>query len=84
MMTIEETVIQDAVRQDNGRWIFEGKDTHSWFGEAEAYRAAYSGQMSLDRSATLDELYAISAALQRLDNYEENEDNGKSKYMDIH
>jgi hypothetical protein len=72
MLRIEEIVTFEATWQGNGRWVFEGKDTHSWLGEAEQYRKAYEGEMNLDRLGILDELYMISAVLQRLDNADDN------------
>lgn len=68
-VSIEDIVRTEMTKQNNGRWIFEGKDTHSWFGEAERYRNSHTN-MNLDQVAILDEMYCISRLLQQYDNGE--------------
>ena len=69
LLPIEEQVINEATRQSNGRWIFEGKDTHSWFGLAEHQRHA-AERLGPQYREYADESYIISSRLQALDNNE--------------
>lgn len=69
LLPIEEQVIQEAIQQSNGRWTFEGKDTHSWFGLAEHQRHA-AERLGPQYRAYADESYRISSRLQALDNNE--------------
>ena len=62
MLTIEQQVVAQAI-YENGRWLFQGKDTHMWLAEAEGKRR--SGQRN-----EADEAYLISGRLQGLDNNE--------------
>ena len=69
LLLLEEQVVKEAPRQSNGRWIFEGKDTHSWWGLAEHQRHAAErlGPQYLDYA---EESSLISSRLQALDNNE--------------
>jgi hypothetical protein len=73
-MAIEAIVRSNAVQQENGRWIFEGKDTFSWEGEAGHHRRvlqkARQGQYPIsleDRQAMMLEAMEIADILLLLD-----------------